>query len=300
MKGESINMTPKFSVLMANYNNGKYISEAIQSVINQSFEDWELVIVDDCSSDNSVEKIKPFLKDRRIRLLRNKKNVGFVNSLKRLINESSADIFGTFDSDDVLEENAVSIMYKEHMQNPDCGLIYSQFMYCDEALNPLRKGYCNFIPLGKTNLQCDYISHFKTFKKEFYYKTKGFNNEIRYAEDKDISFKMEEVSKVLFIDEILYYYRVLPESMSHNPAQKAFVKISFSLAKYDAFNRRLNTNIPNLSYHEMSNELFFLTSLYTKSKKYRKAICYFSKAVGLKPLNYRGIRKFIGELIKKD
>jgi len=76
---------PKFSVLMANYNNSKYIAETIQSVLDQKFKDWELVIVDDCSTDNSIKVIKPYLKDVRIRLLKNKVNIGYIGTLKRLI-----------------------------------------------------------------------------------------------------------------------------------------------------------------------------------------------------------------------
>ncbi|MCK4785888.1 MAG: glycosyltransferase, partial [Desulfobacteraceae bacterium] len=57
---------PEISILMANYNNGKYIAEAIRSVLDQTFKDWELLIVDDCSTDNSIEIIGPYLKDRRI------------------------------------------------------------------------------------------------------------------------------------------------------------------------------------------------------------------------------------------
>lgn len=290
---------PKFSILMSNFNHGKYIGEAIHSVLNQTFKDWELLILDDCSTDNSVEIIRYFLNDKRIRLLMNKKRNGLTDSLKKLIHESKADIFGILDSDDALHENAVNVLYEKHKQNPDCGLIYSQFFYCDENLNLVRKGFCNFIPRGKTNLQCDYASHFKTLKKEDYYKTTGFSDKLQCAEDKDIVFKMEEVSKILFVDEILYYYRVLPNSLSHHIAKKTYHRTFFSLAKYEAFKRRLHTDIPNLSSHEMSVELFYLSSLYVKLKKYREAIYYFLKAIGLKPLNYLGIKKFMRELIKK-
>jgi glycosyltransferase involved in cell wall biosynthesis len=68
----------KFSVLMANYNNSKYIAEAINSILNQTFKDWELVIVNDCSTDNSLNIIKPYLKDERIRLIKNKVNLCYI------------------------------------------------------------------------------------------------------------------------------------------------------------------------------------------------------------------------------
>ena len=58
-----------FSILMANYNNSDNIEEAIQSVISQTYQHWKLIFVDDASTDNSIEIIKPYLKDNRIKLI---------------------------------------------------------------------------------------------------------------------------------------------------------------------------------------------------------------------------------------
>ena len=62
---------------MANYNNGEYIGEAIESVLNQSFTDWELIVIDDSSTDNSVAVIENYLNDGRIRFLKNRENIGY-------------------------------------------------------------------------------------------------------------------------------------------------------------------------------------------------------------------------------
>jgi hypothetical protein len=72
---------PQFSVLMANYNNGRYIDEAIRSVLAQSFAVWELIIVDDGSKDDSLKRIEQYLKDPRIRLYAKEKNEGYTNAL---------------------------------------------------------------------------------------------------------------------------------------------------------------------------------------------------------------------------
>ena len=57
-----------FSLLMTNYNNEKYIEEAINSVISQTYSNWELIIVDDCSTDNSIQIITPYLRNKKIKL----------------------------------------------------------------------------------------------------------------------------------------------------------------------------------------------------------------------------------------
>ena len=55
-----------FSILMANFNNANYIETAVDSVLKQTYTNWELIIVDDCSGDESIKVIKPYLRDKRI------------------------------------------------------------------------------------------------------------------------------------------------------------------------------------------------------------------------------------------
>jgi len=128
-KGKKIHNNPKFSVLMANYNNDKFIAEAIQSVLKQTFQDWELIILDDCSNDDSIDIIIPYLKDKRIRLIQNDKNSGYIKTLKRLVNECKSCIFGILDSDDALTEDALSIMYSYHIKYLKCDFRNQKFLY---------------------------------------------------------------------------------------------------------------------------------------------------------------------------
>ena len=68
MNSSQIPESKTFSILMANYNNSRFIEEAIESVLTQSYQYWELIIVDDYSTDNSIEIINKFLDDKRIKL----------------------------------------------------------------------------------------------------------------------------------------------------------------------------------------------------------------------------------------
>ncbi len=228
----------RFSIIMANYNNDKYIAEAIESVVNQTFQDWELIIIDDCSKDNSLEIIGRYLNDDRIRLVQHDENKGYIGALKTGIDNVRSELFGLLDSDDVLRSDAVEIMYNAHVENADAGLIYSQFLCCDELLKPRCTGYCNDVPAGKTNLESNVISHFKTFKLADYKKTLGYGDEVLYAEDKDISYKMEEVSGLKFINKNLYYYRELPHSLGHDPQKAAIGRQNVQRARLNAYKRR--------------------------------------------------------------
>lgn len=285
-------MKPEFSILMANYNNDKYITTAIQSVIDQTQKSWELIIIDDCSTDNSIKIIKPFLWDKRIKLLRNKNNIGYIRTLKKLINKSTTEIVGILDSDDMLSRDAIETIITGYKKNPDFGFIYSQFIICDKNLKPLKTGYCKIIPKGKTNLYKSYASHFKTFKKSYYLKTKGYDENILYAEDKDIILKMEEISNFLFINKPLYFYRTLPHSQGHDSIKSKIGNINFKIAKYNAYKRRKKTKIPNISAKKMSYNLFIVSANSLKIKMYLTMVRFFFIAIKLSPFNFKGYRIF--------
>jgi len=229
---------PKFSIVMPNYNNAKYIAEAIESVLNQSFKNWELIIVEDHSTDNSLEIISRYLDDKRIRLIQHESNRGYITALKSGIVNVQSEYFGILDSDDCLMPSAVETMYLNHVALPDAGLIYSQFMCCREDLRPRQIGFGAELRPGKTNLETHVVSAFRTFKMRDYLKTSGYDEEILYAEDRDITLKMEEVTQLKFVDKCLYLYRELPHSQSHDP-KKAFIgRQSRERARLKALRRR--------------------------------------------------------------
>lgn len=89
------------SIVMPSYNTAKYISESIQSVLNQTYPYWELIIVDDCSNDNTDEVVKEYLADSRIRYLKNEKNSGAAISRNYALREAKGKWIAFLDSDDL-------------------------------------------------------------------------------------------------------------------------------------------------------------------------------------------------------
>ena len=240
-KYANMNM-PLISLVMINYNREKYIESAINSVLMQTNPNWELVIIEDGSSDGSIAKIKPFLTDERIKLYPNEKNCGIVYSRIKGVNTAQAEIIGTIDSDDYLEPEAVDIMIKAHQVN-NSDLIYSQMLICDENLKPLHKGSNDGLGKDGNNLIQNKISHFFTFKKSAYLKTSGYDW-LEPAEDKDILYKLEELTDPVFIDKILYRYRLNPASASNYGYKKLRGRLRYFLAKYNAYRRRKKNNSP--------------------------------------------------------
>lgn len=216
MKGTN----PRFGIIMSSYNKGQYIAHAISSVLQQTLNDWELVIVDDASTDNSVEVIDPFLKDRRIRLVKHEANKGMGVASKTGADNLTGTILGLLDADDALRPDALEVMNHEYCRHPGYGMIYSQHFSCDPQLIPKNDVYPSArIPLGKCFLEVLEsnwsvpVGPFRTFTREAYEMTSGFGS-WRGSQDVDITLKLEEVTDLLFVDERLYFYRMLLRSMA--------------------------------------------------------------------------------------
>lgn len=89
------------SIIMPSYNTAEYIAETIQSVQAQSYTDWELIIVDDCSTDNTDDIVKPYLIDKRIVYIKNEKNSGAALSRNRALRKAKGKWIAFLDSDDL-------------------------------------------------------------------------------------------------------------------------------------------------------------------------------------------------------
>ena len=89
------------SIIMPSYNTAKYIEESIKSVLAQTYMNWELLIVDDCSTDNTDEIVQPFLSDKRVKYLKNEKNSGAAISRNRALREAKGKWIAFLDSDDL-------------------------------------------------------------------------------------------------------------------------------------------------------------------------------------------------------
>lgn len=206
-----------FSVLIANYNNGQYLQDAIDSVISQSYEDWEIVIVDDGSTDNSVGIYSKYTKDDRIHIYFNNQNKGCTYTKWRCIEECHGELFGFLDADDALLPNALETMVKAHTVNSNAAIVSSRHYQCDEQMNIRYESRLLNIPEGES-----YLTHgdfqpeaFVTFKTSFYKKTQGLNKNNPFGDDQELLLLMEEVGEWLVLDKFLYKYRISDKSVSH-------------------------------------------------------------------------------------
>lgn len=113
------------SIITTSYNYGEYISETIKSIQAQSYSDWELIIVDDSSEDNSVEIIKSFCKDKRIKLICHDKNKGLTQSVKTGLKYAKGEWIAFLESDDLWRENTLEERVRAIKNNPQVGIIFN-------------------------------------------------------------------------------------------------------------------------------------------------------------------------------
>jgi glycosyltransferase involved in cell wall biosynthesis len=282
----------RFSVLMANYNNSAYIGDAIRSLFSQTFNDWELVIVDDASTDNSLSVIEEYLHDKRVRLYARDKNAGYTNSLIFGLTKIMTNIVGILDSDDALVPAAIEKIYNIHTDKPQVGLVLSQSIVCDAALTPLYNTTNTPVHLTDPMLWLRGTTHFRTFKKHFYDRTRQLSNAFSIASDWDLVIKLEEVAPTHRIDEPLYIYRQLPASISHSAVKFNLGYSELCLIVYNAYLRRLNTTLPNLPPQVVAAWTTSGTRYSIEAGKFRRSIAFALRTLRIAPFalaSYRTI-----------
>ena len=126
---------PKFSIICPAFNHEKYVACFIDSVLAQTVSDWELVIVDDCSSDNTAEIIKSYA-DKRIKFIQHKINGGINAALNTAVENASGNIFIIVASDDVMYPNALEKIGVAFDNNPNAVAVYCNLDVIDENNNP--------------------------------------------------------------------------------------------------------------------------------------------------------------------
>ncbi|NRA81646.1 MAG: glycosyltransferase family 2 protein [Pseudoalteromonas sp.] len=120
------------SIIMPAYNVGNFICESIESVINQSYDCWELLIVDDCSTDKTVLEVKSYQNDNRIKLFENKKNLGGAGCRNVAISNAKGRYIAFLDSDDLWEPKKLENQIR-FMQKGNIGFSFSGYSLINEA-----------------------------------------------------------------------------------------------------------------------------------------------------------------------
>ena len=249
---------PLFSVLIANYNNGKYLMDAIDSVRQQTYANWEIILVDDSSTDNSEELYAELEKDERIHIYRNERNMGCGYTKRRCAEIANGMYCGFLDPDDALMADALQVMADAHIQCPKICAFYSRHyvadvdmnvMYVEDAQKELPRDM-SFLEYGQ-----GVVSHFVAFKVAFYRQSCGINPYLLRAVDHDLYYLLEELGPIKLIPQPLYVYRT---GTSNNISLGANLHVAAMwdiIAQYEACRRRgyMNTTCENFLLRDIAS-----------------------------------------------
>jgi glycosyltransferase involved in cell wall biosynthesis len=213
--------SPVISVIIPAYNAGRFIADTLDSVLRQTFKDFEIVIVDDGSTDNTVELIKTWMeKDPRIRLIQ-QKNAGGPAARNTAIANSRGRFIAPLDADDLWFPRKLE---KQHavlsVAGPEIGLVYAWTLYLDEQGKPTG-GYADHLEEGDMFLKMicfNYVANGSTplFRRECIETCGNYRNEFPGIEDQDLFIRIAARYQFRVVPEFLVGYRQVGGSLSRN------------------------------------------------------------------------------------
>jgi glycosyltransferase involved in cell wall biosynthesis len=205
------------------YNAEKYVREAIESILRQTYSNFEFIIIDDCSNDKTYDVIKKYaLRDSRIILYRNEKNLGISGNRNKAISLSKAEYIVWQDADDISVPNRIEeqlTFMESHSEVSICGG-FLQF-FDEKGDIGIREYPTDDETMRKYIFRFSQISQGSSIVRKNCYDKVGFYDlKIPYAEDLDMSFRIGTVYKFANIPKVLLRYRVHHNSATYRKLRK--------------------------------------------------------------------------------
>ncbi|EIA62765.1 glycosyltransferase, partial [Campylobacter coli 80352] len=284
---------PKISIILPTFNVEKYIAKAIESCINQTFKDIEIIIVDDCGSDKSINIAKEYAKkDERIKIIHNEKNLGLLRARYEGVKAANSLYIMFLDPDDYLELEACEEVSKYLDQNND--LICFNYNTLDTTLkkniffinnNYNIDEYLKFLAKQIVNSNIyNWGIWTKVFQKQKYLKTFEKINEnpkLTMAEDALLlTLYYLECKRIVTLEQCLINYNMQNISSSTNE-RKNFDKMKFFIENLNFVIHKLNlySNALNSIYFLLCQYFICELSIYKLDLKYRIVYNNFFKKI---------------------
>lgn len=267
----------KISVVMPTSNSEKYIKYAIDSIVNQEYQNWELLIYDNCSEDKTIQLIQKYLDfDNRIKLCV-EKDSGVADALNKGFKNSSGDVLCWLNSDDLYVSKFVFNEVVKIFKNNSKYFIVSNFFNIDDK-NKIIKTFYSFLPRKKIKNIFYYNQIFTGaffFKKKCFEDFKNFNINYKYAFEYEFIIFLLKNYIGLYKDNFYAAFRILPNSLSSNKDLLYNEKINI-ISSFDlVYSNKLFLRIASYFCHGTLLKVFF-NSIFDKNKN-KNIIEYFLK-----------------------
>lgn len=212
-------LLPKISIIMPFYNAADFLDQAIGSIMNQIFGDFELILINDGSTDGSDNIVKKYLSDPRIVYLKNSNNIGIVKNLNKGLEVARTDFIARMDGDDISEKTRLAKLYNFLNENQDISAVGSFIKIIDKNGKEIDKRTkpIDFNFMKDNILIYSPLVHASTmFRKSAVVDVGKYWQEHLYCEDLDLFYRLVFSGyKLANIPEYLYQYRYHENSVAH-------------------------------------------------------------------------------------
>ncbi len=283
--------SPKVSVLMPAYNVEKYIGEAIDSVLNQTFTDFEFIIINDGSTDNTAKIIKQYAKkDKRIRFIDRQINKGFIATLNECLDNAIGEYVAKMDSDDISLPARLEKQVSFLERFPNIGMVGVGLQAFDKGdfitIHPAKVG---LFDLYKTCAVTIFMARRNIIERN----NLRFNADYHACEDYEFYSRFIRCADIANIQEVLYKYRWHGNNASirYNDIQRINTqRVRQNILNFISSDRKIQENFIRLDSDKMSvikYKLFgFLPIMKIKVyKKYKK--CYLFDFLFVMKIKYK-------------
>lgn len=201
---------PLITVAMPVYNAGKYLQPALTSILNQTYQNWELIIIDDGSTDGCFDGL-PELNDKRVKLIRDGKNKGIAKRLNEAINLAKGEFFARMDGDDISKPQRLELQLNQLLSYPEFDLVATKVATIDQEGK-----VGGYLPFKHTHMEiCAkpwlgfYMPHPSWMGKTAWFKKYLYATPAPFrCEDQDLLLRAYASSKFATLDQVLLFYRV--------------------------------------------------------------------------------------------
>jgi len=222
---KQLNKQPLISVLMPVYNAGEFLVEAIESILAQTYENWELICIDGGSKDNSLKILKEYAKkDPRIKLIKNGQHKGIGHSLNLAIPQAKGDYVARMDADDVSLSNRFEEQIKLLKENPNLVACGGQAEMIDKNGNVFAEKRFPTDPkkLRELIMKMIPLQHPILMARSYVFKKYRYLENLPTAEDVDMLFYLLSQGDLGNVDTIVYQYRKASNSNAYLNVKKTF------------------------------------------------------------------------------
>jgi len=243
-------MTPSVSVNMPVYNVEPYVRESIESVLSQSFEDFELIIVDDGSTDGSLDVVRSF-NDKRIKIIQNEKNMGLVYTRNKLVRESCGEFIAVLDSDDIATVDRLKIQYEFLKENPKYAVVGGW-------LKTIRSNGAHFGNVWRYITDPDQlpvrllfgnqIAHSAVMMRRNILDESPYKAEFPVGQDYDLWVRLSQKHKIINLPELFYYYRQHQNSVTKSK-KSVQDDSTYKILKYQLYKFGISPSENELEFH---------------------------------------------------